>query len=989
MFPNDHTGILIMNKKSEMFSDNRSTDNPKRIISGFIVLLFSIIILALSPGETFAQTGLISGTITDAETEETLPGANVIIQGTRYGVSTDVDGRYTIRRVPVGEHTIVVTYMGFEHKSFDVVIEEDVRLNRDVSLQPSLIEGDEIFVLGVQRGQARSLTRQRESINIRNVVSAEQIDRFADQTIGGALQRVAGMGHGGEANIRGIGRGMSRVTVDGQRMGSTGSDRSVDLATISADMVQELDVIKVITPDMSADALSGVINISTRRPIGGERTMNIRGGGGYQPRYLEHTGAGSRLSFSYGDSPDDSYSYGLNFSYQRDPRGSESVHTSWVREGDRQNLGEPYGIVDLVDDVESRYNFGVRQRYGAGGQFTFQPTDRSTYHFQGMFNYQDRKDDMNSVEVAPRSSHYTTPWQTGPTDTDYGGTMSYDARFQRRDIYQFTLQAGGRHLLDRMDMGYRLGWGHGRSYRDDYRLSWTNDRPMIDFLVNTDDRFHPVLEIAPHSSRITYPGSSAIAVQDFLDYRDTRHTDNEINATLDFEAPYTLGTVKFGASLLSTFQQGRYERYDINWDGREGPANFPQMLNPNWNVFDREGIAYEIPYLIDSDKFIDLFNSRFPNLVKHEINFARSSETSYYDGNENVLATYAMGRLSYGIFTFLGGARVEHFMGSYNAREVMISAGGEYLGATPSDATSDYTHLFPNAQILINITPRTNFRTAYSRSIGRPTFTQLSPYREFDYDSRNVVHGNPNLKPMVSDNLDVLFEHYFMDVGQFTIGLFYKQLSDFVFRESRRLQLEGLADLDDLPDDPEHFVGWNRATYRNGEEAEVYGLEANWQQNLSFLPGFLGNIGTYFNYTYTYSEADIDRLNDRGETVYVRLQNQRPHIVNAGLNYAHGRFTGQISYQWSSPYVTSYASTRAFAPTIQLQERVYFDSYTDGANDLSLTLRYRVTDNFRIWFNGENLTNSRSVNYQYHQDYYPTSQTLSRTRVNLGIQITL
>ncbi len=932
-----------------------------------------------------AQHGTITGEVLEQETDETLPGANILITGTSSGTTTDIDGRFTLRRVPQGEHELLIRYMGFEQQTISVSVADGERVVLDpIRLAPAHVEGDEILVMAYQRGQSRALTRQRQSTNIRNVVSAEQLDRFADQTVEGALQRIAGMGHGGEANIRGVGAGMSRVSVDGQRMGSTGADRSVDLNTISADMVQELDVIKVITPDMPADALSGVINISTRRPIGGDRSVNIRAGGGFHPRYSDQAGPGYRMSVSYGDSPVSNYSYGINLSYQREPRAEESFSMAWTT----RNLSE-FGVMDLLSSMESQYQFGASDRYGVGGQFTFQPTDRSTYHFQGMFNYQDRGSNRHIVFTNPRVASYITPTQTGPIDhPDLGGTIGYRVRFGDDDIHQYTVQAGGRHLFDVFDLEYKIGWGHGRSTRNQYNANWTIGRPYVDFFVDIEDRFHPKLEIASHGPRVTYPGNDQIASTEFMDHTVTRHTDNEITSTIDFEAPFRIGKLKFGGSAVLSYQQGYEEAYMMRWDGRVGPADFPQQLNNSWNVMGRNGISYEIPYLVDGDRFIGTFNSRFPNLIKDEEEFGRS-ESTFFNGAERVYSSYAMTEIRFGKFVVLGGARIEHTLANYRAREALFSQNDLFLGSTPVEADVNYTNIFPNAQFILRITDFTNIRTAYSRSIGRPTFTQLSPFRVWNYNSRSIVYGNPALKPMLSNNFDFLIEHYFRNVGQISLGLFYKKLDNFVYSETRRVPEEGFFAFETPDNNPEAYSGWNRTTYLNGDEAEIYGIEFSWQQNLSFLPGFLSNLGTYVNYTYTYSEADIERETDAGEPVLVRLQDQRPHVLNAGLDYSVGGFSAQVSYQWSSPFVSDYAATRSWVPSIQLQERVYADNFTDGANDVSLTVRYRITDNFRIWLNGANLLNHRSVNYRYDRDFYPTNVLLSGTEITMGLQYSL
>ena len=993
-----------------------------------MVLLVALIVLS-APLTSNAQTGTVAGELKDAETGESLVGANIIVEGTDLGVATDIDGRYTLRRVPEGEQTILFRYIGYQEKRVDVTITAGERETVNVELASDALMGDEVTVVGRQRGQSRALTRQRESVNIRNVISDEQIDAFGDHTISGALSRVPGMGHGGD-NIRGVGAGSSNITMDGQRMGSTGSDRSVDLSTISADMVQELDVIKVITPDMDADALSGVIEISTRRPIGGDRDVNIRAGGGFQDRYLSHTGSEYRGSFSYGDSPRDNFSFGFNLSYQRDPQATESFNVNWApprsfqplnpnnyNETQRalipeymfdQDLDESV-IRDRISTIGNQVDFNIRDRYGSGLQMTFQPTDRTTFHVQGMFNYQVREMRRYGINYNPAVSNYQSPYHTGdPTWGDVNqGNINYNSRLDEATTNQYTIQTGARHLYDSFDLEYSLGWGHGRFNDNQYRWGFQT-RSRHEFILDTEDRWNPTIDIAPWSENTSLSPGNINHSDDTgsLDHRINNSVDNDFKASIDLELPYNRGDLKFGSSASMSFMEGSGEILDSNYRTNLSVRDFDRIDNANWNVFGRDHPTYQIPWMIDLHSAKDFYVSQAPSFRADMEQWALSTETSEYSAGEHTFAAYGMADYNIRWFTLLGGLRIEHTYTNYVGREGAIDDSGNFLGAQDINATNDYTNLFPNLQTVFGLGDMTNIRAAYSRSIGRPNFDQLNPYIMRDYSSRSIQQGNPNLEPMLSNNYDLLFEHYLMNVGQFTVGLFYKQMQDFVYSFNERI-----AEDDNQEGDDGEFAGWERTGFRNGEEATVYGVEISWQQKLEFLPWIFGNLGTYANYSYSQSIADVDRdaegdvlqnhthglaqlMEFLGRDVdpdykeITPLTGQRPHVVNIGLDYTHGSFFTQVSYQWAAPSVSSYGDGR-FVPEIRRDRRVYFDQYNDAANDLSLTVRYWLTDNFQMWGDASNILNHRSRNYFYDREYYPDSASLSGRRISAGLRYNL
>jgi TonB-dependent receptor len=919
--------------------------------------------------------GTISGQVTDASTGETLPGANVVVKGTTVGVATDVDGRYTLRRVPAGELILEIRYIGYISQEIDVNLSDGERLSINIALVGDFIEGDAVFVTALQRGQSRALTMQRQSVNIRAVVSAEQIERFADVTVEGALQRIAGMGHGG-TNIRGIGAGAANVTMDGQRMGSTGSDRSVELETISVDMVQDLEVIKVITPDMNADALSGTININTRRPIGGQRTMNVRADGGWNSRFLNFAGPNGRVSISYGDSPNEFFSYGVNLSYLRDTPSSESVSLDWGIE----NFEQIEGQSDVLNGLRNKISFDPRNRYSAGLQFTVQPTKRSTYHFVTNLNYQQKAQEAHEMNWS--WSNLISPFETFQVGTPGGsGSVSYTASLDDREIYQFTTRMGARHLFDKFDMEYNLGWGHGRTNAYDFSSSFFMAN-KFEFLINLDrGTDYPLIDIGLLSTekelspfQMSYQGWAGSDRGDKVDR--SFHINNDFTGNIDFDVPYRKGSFKFGASAIMGFSNGMSEQFVLVDESKNNKrlVNFDMRLQRDFNIFDRPHETYQIPYIVDVRSLKDRSKIYRHHFTMDPLIWAESAETSYFNAHEFTYAAYGMGRLNINRFRLLGGLRVENTHTKYLGRAGRINSVGRFAGAVDTLNTSSYINYFPNAQVVLSLGNFTQIRAAYSRSIGRPSLDQLSPYVLWNYNTRRIRQGNPFLRPMLSNNLDLQFEHYFLNVGQFTVGIFYKAMKDFIYQYTERFGADGV-------DGNGTFALWHRTTMLNGQEATVYGLELSWQQNLDFLPGFLRNIGVYANYSYAYSVADVNRP---GETV--RLIGQRPHVINSGLDYTQGNFSGQISYAWGAPSIASYGDLD-FAPSIYGDsKRVYIDNYRAAANDLSMTVRYRLTSSFRLWAAASNIMNQRSVNYAYNKEVYPNTITLSGRTISVGLQ---
>ena len=257
-----------------------------------LVKLVSLILLFLNmSSNTFAEEkvnvvkqGTIRGRIIDAS-KQTLPGASIYIENLRTGVTSDVNGYYTFSNLNPGTYTIKISYVGYSPVEMKITIPAGKTFEKDVVLNEGL-ELQEVVVGGAFQGQRRAINSQKNSLGITNVVSADQVGKFPDSNIGDALKRISGINvqyDQGEARfgqVRGTSADLSSVTINGNRIPSAeGDTRNVQLDLIPADMIQTIEVNKVVTPDMDGDAIGGSINLVTKNPHY-KRTITATAGSG-------------------------------------------------------------------------------------------------------------------------------------------------------------------------------------------------------------------------------------------------------------------------------------------------------------------------------------------------------------------------------------------------------------------------------------------------------------------------------------------------------------------------------------------------------------------------------------------------------------------------------------------------------------------------------------------------------------------------------------
>ena len=226
-----------------------------------------LIIFLITNSLLFCQLASITGTVRDGSTKDPLIGANVFILGTSLGGASNNEGIYTISNVGFGTFTIKVSYIGYQSKELEIVIESLKIYTQDFDLDYVTIEGKVVEVTAQAKGQMDAINKQLKAKSILYIVSSDRIRELPDANAAESVARIPGVSikrEGGEGNkvvIRGLSPKYNKITVNGTNLASTDpDDRSTDLSMISQYMLDGIEVTKAGTPDQEADVLGGTVN---------------------------------------------------------------------------------------------------------------------------------------------------------------------------------------------------------------------------------------------------------------------------------------------------------------------------------------------------------------------------------------------------------------------------------------------------------------------------------------------------------------------------------------------------------------------------------------------------------------------------------------------------------------------------------------------------------------------------------------------------------
>lgn len=164
---------------------------------------YLMILLLMASTVSRAQVRTVTGTVTDSETNESLPGASVVVKGTTKGVSTDIDGKFSLSIAPA-DKVLLVTYIGYDSKEVEIGAQNML----SITLKPKRTNLEEIVVVGYGTAKVKDLTSQ-----ITTVKGDELSKTPASQPMQALQGKVAGMqvinsgspGSSSTIRIRGVG----------------------------------------------------------------------------------------------------------------------------------------------------------------------------------------------------------------------------------------------------------------------------------------------------------------------------------------------------------------------------------------------------------------------------------------------------------------------------------------------------------------------------------------------------------------------------------------------------------------------------------------------------------------------------------------------------------------------------------------------------------------------------------------------------------------
>ena len=853
--------------------------------------------LWLTPAMGQEHSGTIAGTAKDSG-GLSLQGALVQLAPLGKQAATDGQGQFRITDVAPGDYTVTVSYVGFARFTQSIKVAGGQTVNVDAVVQVASVSDQVLVTAERLQGEAEAINIERTAENIVQVLPARVITSLPNTNIADAVGRLPSVtlerdeGEGKYVQIRGTEPRLSNVTINGVHVPSPEANvRNIKLDTVPSDVVERLEVSKTLLPNQEGDAIGGSVNLVTKTP--GERpTFDFASQGGYTP--IQGGRSLSGFSGTVGQRFGKSKNLGVLFggTWDHNDRGIDDLEPT---QAIGNFNGRNFGYINAEDFRTYQYD---RSRYGFNLDVDYSLRPGSVIYIKGL--YADFHDYGSTFVYTPNTGNIVS--NAGPTTTfDNTGFMQYREYIRRPDQGVYSIAAGGAHDLNTTVINYRFAVSRGHNYGgQDFATTRFDGPSSVQFGLNESDPYRPNIQPLDNT-KIYDPAAYSISKTVLPSYRSVE---------LDYEGSASLARRYSVGSHFSTFELGFLVRNahktqnenDLNYDAT-GNFTMNQLLGTasNPDYYDKSFGGYGP--MTDYRKIQNLIASQLqsgfsPNLDKNRI----TSDPATWGTTERVYAGYLMDSISFGKLHLVGGLRIEGTTTDFNANNVTLN-NGAYVSTNPVTGNSGYVNFLPSIQAAYLVGGNTKLRLSYSRGISRPNFADIVPSVQVDPNAtpKGLQVGNPNLLPTKANNYDILIEHYFQPLGILQAGFFYKALTDPIY-----------ATASFVPTSDPNFPGYLRQQSINGPSAHIAGVEAAWQQRLSFLPGLLNGIGVAANYSYTTSRVTFPDgfssavTGGQGRIDHPSLQRQAPNTWNLGFTYDKRRFSMRFGVSHNDANIYAY-----------------------------------------------------------------------------------
>jgi TonB-dependent receptor len=860
--------------------------------------------LILASAVAFSQNGTLRGSVIDSETGETIIGANVLLKGTYIGTVTDLDGQFLLE-LPVGIHDIQISYITYATITIEGVEikNKEVKFLNNIAITSEEQQLAEVIITAeaASNTEAALLVVKKKASIMLDGISAEKIKLTGDGTAAEVAKRVTGVSiEGGKyVYIRGLGDRYTKTTLNGSEIPGLDPDRnSLQMDIFPSNQIKSIVVSKNFTADLPADFTGGLLNIETV-DFPDEKVVSFSFGTSFNPYvhlnsdFLSYEGGNlDFLGFDDGTralpagaesnniptpisgaSPEDVNAFVRSFN----PTLAATQQTSLL------DFSGSFSIGNMID-----LNKGGSESRKLGYMASLSYKSEYRFYNEAFFGEYQRYTNPDSLNMRFAT---TQDGQLGEQSVLAGALLgiAYKTDLSKLKLTVMHLQNGenraGKFAI--VNDGAAVGQSGYLAFSDNLEY---NQRSLTNIFVGgthvfPEKRFELEWKISPTLSYSNDP-----------DIRKTAFSYDPNTDIYLFQAGNGGNPSRIWRELseinLPSYLDGTYKHQLFNED-----AKFKAGLSYIYKTRDYQILSYDVqffglqsPWEPDASQVLDpinLFPSSINNIYYQSGNV--TPNPNQYNANISNLGAYVTEEfMPLKNLKLILGVRMEDYAQRHTGRDQAYASGDTINGRNlENEVVLSSTRLFPSSSLIFYATEKQNVRAAYSRTIARPSFKELSFAQILDPVTNRFFNGSffkyndwdGELVETNINNYDLRWE-YFLERGQIiSVSAFYKQFEN-------PIELVRIAEQQTTTEIQPRNVG----------QGSVLGMEFELIKNLGFIAAALHNFTLNANMTIVQSAIDMtdNEFNSRkgfertGETIDNTrpMAGQAPYFINAGLVYS-------------------------------------------------------------------------------------------------------
>ena len=874
--------------------------------------------------------------------------------------------------------------------------------------QSSTVE--EVIVTGTRASLSKALDLKRDTVGVVDSIAAEDIGKFPDQNVAESLQRITGVsidrsgGEGKFITVRGFGPEFNTVLLNNRLLATENAGREFSFDILASELISGAEVYKSSNADQQEGGIGSTVIIRTARPLD---RPGFHFAGSASAKFDSTTDKATPVVSAVISDTNEDRTFGGLASLVYDKRDSRRTNVStggWIagqtidlnRDGDGKDAGELEGVA-LPRTYNTTVEQNRRERVGGTLALDWIVSDKLKLGLDGLYTQLRVKSRSNQL------GYYTDPGDVVAATANANGTVTSFTRSAAGNLATDQIVFDSPRDAKTFQLAFNAHYTPTERSSLDVDLSHseaTDGNKSVFYVLGSRNTGHnPRFDLNPGALPTM---SDVLSTTDASGLRlhccaerggDVKDAVTELNVDFKYEFDSVLKAVKVGGlgtfrkkdivsltspeplgcfycgyaasapvSLTSVFHAGSVlGGPDMSWldyDVRKLVQYWGSDAAINQRNDPAAAAAFRAVFAANGSSLNPIFNPQGSGSVEEKTGavYAQAEFGGDLDGHKWT----AVAGLRY-VYTDLHAEGNSVQLTSITPRPSdPTSADATYSPPVPVSADNSYHYFLPSASARYNIRDDLVIRAAGSRTLTRPTLTNLSLARSYDFrppQSNTVNGGNPDLKPYLSWNADVGLDWFINDASYASIAGFYKKVTNFVSQVTTPTEIFGYPFLDTRP--------------TNAEGAKIYGFEVALQYTFDMLPAPFDGLGASANYTKVKSNIGFDPSLS-AQSFNVEGLSDSANLV---VFYEKGPLQLRGAYNWRDKFLR-----HTFGLNGQPENVAAYGQYDFSGS-------YKVTQNFAVFTEVINLTNKHSRSYSNLEERLIQLDDTGR-RVSVGVRAT-